>query len=214
VARLFGLTFGLKLMEQGEERIQAVYRRLAPDFPQAGAMLVEEEEHEQELLDTLDDAVLANIGSVVLGLNDALVELTGALAGLSFAFQDTRLIAITGLITGVAASLSMAASEFLSTRAEGGQNAGRAALFTGLAYIATVALLVIPYFVFGHYAVCLAVTLAVAIAIILIFNFYLAVAKGYDFRRRFLEMAGISLGVAALSFGIGVLVRRVFGVEV
>jgi VIT1/CCC1 family predicted Fe2+/Mn2+ transporter len=213
LARLFGLTFGLKLMERGEKEIQAVYRRLAPEYPQAGRMLADEEEHERELLDTLDDAVLDNIGSVVLGLNDALVELTGALAGLSFAFQESRLIAIVGLITGVAAAFSMAASEYLSTRAEGGAGAARASAYTGVAYIVTVFLLILPYLVLDHYAICLAVTLVIAVLIILLFNFYLAVARDLDFRRRFLEMAGISLGVAAISFGIGVVVRTVFGVD-
>ena len=55
---------------------------------------------------------------VVLGLNDALVELTGVLAGLTLALRETRLIAMAGLITGIAASLSMAASEYLSTKTE------------------------------------------------------------------------------------------------
>ena len=57
-------------------------------------------------------------GSIVLGLNDALVELTGALAGLTLALQDTKLIALTGSITGIAAALSMGASEYLSTKSE------------------------------------------------------------------------------------------------
>jgi hypothetical protein len=34
------------------------------------------------------------------------------------------------------------------------------------------------------------------------------------FRRRFLEMTGLSLGVAALSFLIGVVVRTFLGVDV
>jgi vacuolar iron transporter family protein len=40
------------------------------------------------------------------------------------------------------------------------------------------------------------------------------VARDLPFWRRFAEMAGISLGVAAISFGIGYLVRAVFGVDV
>ena len=59
------------------------------------------------------------VGSIVLGLNDALVELTGALAGLTLALQNTRLIAIAGLITAIAASFSMAASEYLSNKSDG-----------------------------------------------------------------------------------------------
>jgi len=213
-ARLCGLTFGVKLMEKGEQKAQVDYRFLAGLLPEAAQVAEEERAHEIELLDLLDDAVLGNVGSIVLGLNDALVELTGALAGLTFAFQDTRLVALSGLVTGIAASLSMAASEFLSRRAEGAPRAGRSALYTGLAYVVTVILLILPYLVLADYRACLALALLVAILIILVFTLYLAVAKDLGFRRRFLEMAGISLGVAALSFAIGILVKRWLGVDV
>src|SRR5574341_282925 len=104
----------------------------------------EEDMHEQKLLAMLDEEHLHYVGSVVLGLNDALVELTGALAGLTLALQNTELIALTGLITGIAASLSMAASEYLSTRSEETEkHPFRAAVYTGIAYIITVTLLIL-----------------------------------------------------------------------
>ena len=109
----------------------------------------------------------------------------------------------------------MAASEYLSTKTEGGEkNAVKSSLYTGLAYIVTVFLLILPYLIFGHYLVCLAVTIAIAILIIYLFNFYVAVAQDLSFRRRFLEMATISLGVSLLSFGIGYVIRVVLGVDV
>jgi len=214
VARLLGLTFGTKLMERGEERAQKAYRSLEPEYPELKKIREDEEAHELALLDMLDDERLNYAGSVVLGLNDALVELTGALAGLTFAFQNTRLIALSGLVTGIAASFSMAASEYLSTRAEGGKNAATSSIYTGLAYIFTVLILVLPYLLLSNYLICLALTLAAAVVIILLFTFYLTVAKGLPFLRRFAEMAGISLGVATLSFGIGLLVKRLLGVEI
>ena len=60
----------------------------------------------------------------------------------------------------------------------------------------------------------LSLTLINAIVVIFIFTFYISVAKDFQFKRRFWEMALISLGVAAVSFGIGVLVRIFIGVEV
>ncbi len=214
VARVFGLTFGVKLMEKGEQRAQGVYRELERAYPQLAGVRADEESHERALLGMLNDERLDYMGSVVLGLNDALVELTGALAGLTFAFQNTRLIALSGLVTGIAASFSMAASEYLSTRAEGGENAGKSSLYTGLAYIATVLVLVSPYLLLQNYLACLAWTMGLAVVIIFGFTFYLAISKDLDFRTRFLEMAGISLGVAALSFGIGIVVKRLLGVEI
>ncbi len=117
-------------------------------------------------------------GSVVLGLNDALVELTGALAGLTLALQNVKLIALSGLITGIAASLSMAASEYLSTRSEKtDKHPVRAAVYTGIAYIITVTLLVLPYLIIQNYIIDLVITLAVAVLIIAGFNYYISVAK-------------------------------------
>ncbi len=215
VSRLLGYTFGLKLMERGEGDAQEGYGQVAGEVKIAEQLIKEEEIHEQALLKLLDEERLRYAGSIVLGLNDALVELTGALAGLTLALQNTRLIAMAGLITGVAAAMSMAASEYLSTRSEAtGRNPLRASIYTGLAYILTVALLILPYLLVGNYFLCLALALLVAVLIIAGFNFYISVAKDEPFRRRFLEMAGLSLGVALLSFLFGYLVRTVLGIEV
>ncbi len=215
VARVLGFTFAIKLLEQGEERAQLSYAEIARSLSEAAAIRAEEEEHEEQLLGMLDEERLRYVGSVVLGLNDALVELTGALAGLTLAFQNTQLIALSGLITGISASVSMGASEYLSTRSEQTEkNPLRAAVYTGLTYILTVAFLILPYLLLDNYLVCLAIALATAVAIIAVFNYYVAVAWGESFRRRFLEMAGVSLGVAAFSFVIGYLIRRWLGVDI
>jgi len=215
VSRIFGLTFGIRLMELGEEKVQVVYQSLIDSVPEAAKVLADEEKHEDELLDMLDEEGLQYAGSVVLGLNDALVELTGALAGLTFAFQNTRLIALAGLITGISAAFSMAASEYLSTKSEDSeQNPVRSAVYTGVAYLFTVAMLVLPYLLATNYYISLGWTLLNAILIIAVFNYYISVAKGYDFKKRFLEMAGISLGVAAFSFLIGNLIRTWIGIDI
>jgi len=193
---------------------QEIYGVLEEDVDGVSQMLHDEEKHEDELIGMIDETKLDYIGSIVLGLNDALVELTGTLAGLSFAFQDTNLIALSGLITGIAASMSMGASEYLSTRAEEGENAIRAALYTGISYIFTVVFLVLPFFVFESYIVSLPVTLIIAVVIILLFNYYVSVAMDMNFRKQFTEMASISLGVSGLSFLVGVLVKTFLGVDV
>jgi VIT1/CCC1 family predicted Fe2+/Mn2+ transporter len=215
ISRILGFTFGLKIMEQGEEKAQAGYSRLAQVVPEAARILHEEDEHETALLNMLDEERLRYAGSIVLGLNDALVELTGALAGLTLALQNTRLIALTGLITGMAAALSMGASEYLSTRSEAGsRNPVRASLYTGVAYVLVVSILIAPYLLIADYYLALACTLTAAVGIIAFFNYYIAVAKGESFRSRFLEMFSLSMGVAAFSFLVGFLLRSVLGVEV
>jgi VIT1/CCC1 family predicted Fe2+/Mn2+ transporter len=215
LSRVFGFTFGIKLMEKGEEGAQVNYQALVESVPEAEAIAADEHEHECALIELLDEERLRYTGSIVLGLNDALVELTGALAGLTLALQDARLIALTGSITGIAAALSMAASEYLSTQTEEtNKNPVKASIYTGTAYILTVLILILPYLLFKNYYLSLVCTLAAAIAIIALFTYYVGVARDEPFRRRFLEMAGLSLGVAGLSFLVGFLVRTVLGVDV
>lgn len=215
ISKMFGITFGIKLMEKGEERAQVSYDELSRFIPDAKAIEADENKHEKELINLIDEERLRYVGSIVLGLNDALVELTGALAGFTFALQNTRLIAMTGLITGIAASLSMAASEYLSTKTEGGdKHPIKASVYTGTAYIFTVLFLIFPYLLFSNYYFSLALTLFNVVLIIAVFTFYVSVAQDISFRGRFLEMAGVSLGVAILSFGIGFLVRIFLGVEI
>jgi VIT1/CCC1 family predicted Fe2+/Mn2+ transporter len=215
IARILGITFGIKLMEKGEEGAQKAYKKACEFIPEAKQIVEDEDNHEKQLIAMLEEKKLDYVGSIVLGLNDALVELTGTLAGLTFALQNTRLIAIAGLITGIAASFSMAASEYLSTKSEGnGENALSSSIYTGLAYIFTVIVLILPYLLFTNYFICLGMTMTFAVLVILFFNYYIAVAKDLDFKKRFWEMFTISMGVAAFTFGIGYLIRVFLGVDV
>lgn len=215
LSRVLGLTFATKLMENGERSAQDLYDAVSQELPEARDLVEAEDAHERALLGMLDEEGLRYVGSVVLGLSDALVELTGTLAGLTLALRNARLIATTGLIVGLSASLSMAASEYLSSQSEkDGLDPKRASLYTGAAYVMTVLLLILPYLVTGNHLVALGMTLVVAMLIVLGFTYYVSVAMDVPFRRRFVQMAGISLGVAVLSFGIGYVVREVFGIDV
>jgi VIT1/CCC1 family predicted Fe2+/Mn2+ transporter len=215
ISRILGFTFGFKLMEMGEEKAQINYQKIEDVLPETSQVIADENSHEEKLLEMLDEEALIYAGSVVLGLNDALVELTGALAGLTLAFRNVNIIALSGLVTGIAASLSMGASEYLSTSSEESEKHPiKAAVYTGIAYIITVALLILPYLLLDNAYLALAITLTTSVIIIAIFNFYISVAKSEPFGKRFFEMAGLSLGVAAFSFLIGFLIRQWLGVEI
>jgi VIT1/CCC1 family predicted Fe2+/Mn2+ transporter len=56
--------------------------------------------------------------------------------------------------------------------------------------------------------------LGTVIFIIFFFNLYISVAKNLNFKKRFLQMAIISLGVAALSFVIGIGIEKILGVNI
>ena len=214
VARILGLTFGLKLMEKGESGAAAAYADLSGSVEGLDRVSEEEAEHEERLIAIIDDEKLKYVGSIVLGLNDALVELTGALAGFTLALGEIRLIALAGLITGIAGAFSMAASEYLSIKSEGETlHPLRAAVYTGVTYLCTVLFLILPYLVLDNPYLSLGFTLANALLVICLFAYYVSVAQDIPFRKRFSEMAAISLGVAALTFGISYFVRLFFNLD-
>jgi VIT1/CCC1 family predicted Fe2+/Mn2+ transporter len=214
LARIFGFTFAVKLMERGEENAQEEYDKLASEIEESVVIKAQEEEHERALLKLLDEERLKYVGSMVLGLNDALVELTGSLAGFTFALQDTKVIALSGLIIGISATFSMAASEFLSSRSEGRSDAFKSCLYTGIAYLITVVLLILPYLLLSNYLIALACMLLTVILIITVFTYYTSVAQDEPFLSRFLEMSIISVSVAVISFGVGILAKQLFGIDI
>lgn len=215
MARIFGFTFAVKLMEKGEEGAQQEYEILTREVAESAMIRQQEEEHEQALLAMLDEESLQYVGSMVLGMNDALVELTGSLAGFTFAMQNTRLVALSGLIMGISATFSMASSEFLAAKSEGRTDALKSCTYTGIAYLITVALLVLPYLLMDNsqYLTALFVMIGVVVLIIAGFTYYISVAKDEKFKPRFWEMTLISVSVAVISFVVGLLAKQFLGVD-
>ncbi|MDP6219966.1 MAG: VIT1/CCC1 family protein [Candidatus Thalassarchaeaceae archaeon] len=220
LARLLGFTFSIKMMESNEHHAASEYRELG-----LHDIAEEEELHVQSMISMLDEERLRYSGSIVLGLSDALVELTGALAGLTFALQDLNLVALAGLVTGIAAAFSMGASEYLSSRAEKkSESAVKAAFFTWISYLLTVLMLVAPFLVFqtdspefhglGPHVQALMFTFAIGLLIVALFNFFLSVVEEASFKSRFLEMTGILGVVSLISYGIGIALRGILGVEI
>lgn len=216
ISVILGFTFTIKLMERGELNDSKLYKKLENEVPQAKQIAEDEERHEQELFGLLDEERLKYVGSMVLGLNDALVELTGTLAGLTFALGNNKIVALSGLITGISATLSMASSEYLSAKSEGRQDSFKSATYTGFAYVFTVALLILPYLILpaSSTLTALVMMLFIALFIIFAFNIYLSIAQDLNFKSHFGEMALISMGVAGLSFVIGLVVKYFLGVEI
>ncbi|PXY77912.1 MAG: rubrerythrin family protein [Methanobacteriota archaeon] len=218
MAWIFGLTFAVKMLERVERDASTEYRKLGYDD-----LADEEDSHEERLIGLLEEGRLTYIGSVVLGMSDALIELTGALAGLTFAFGELKLVALAGLVTGIAAAFSMGASEYLSTRSEKKDtNPLTAAFFTWIAYLLTVFMLVAPYLIISPetppvyglepHVLALVCTLIIGIVVIASFNFYVSVVEEVSFLHRFAEMAGLLFVVSLISFGIGVILSNWMGI--
>lgn len=215
IMRVLGPAFVVRQMESCEKGTEAGYSLYAEgeEFIQIAS---EEKRHGEELTNLAGAMRLSYMSSVILGLNDALVEFTGALAGFTLALNEPRLVALTGSITGVAAALSMAASEYLSTKSDAAREKHplRAALCTGIAYLVTVAILIIPYLLFSNAVMALGVMLLAALTVIALFNYYYAVVRSESFRQRFFEMALLSFGIAGISFLIGYGLKYFTGIDI
>ncbi len=220
LAKIFPRSFVLKLMERGEELSQERYEYVASRLPQTAHIIEEERDHETKLLNLIEEDILKYISSVVLGMNDALVEMIGALAGMSQAIKDSSVIAMAAFLTGFAASLSMAAAEYLSTREEAATDEGhtksplKAAVVTGISYIFVVAILVLPFLLLDNTLISLSIAVASAIGIIAFFNFFVSVIRERPFWKNFLEMTLILFGVTLISGIVGWGARKIFGIDI
>ncbi|WP_182185603.1 VIT1/CCC1 transporter family protein [Pectinatus frisingensis] len=213
---ILGETFIIKSLERNEEFDKKELDDIAAEIPIAREISDQEEKHENQLISMINEERLKYVGSMVLGLNDALVELTGTIAGVTFALTNTKLVALAAIITGGAATLSMAASNYLAQRANQSEDAVKSSVYTGMAYLITVIILIMPYLLLPdeYYVTAFVIMLLLVVLIIYLFNFYIAVVQTAAFWPKFVEMAVISLGVAALSYALGIGAKYLLGIEI
>ena len=215
ISLIFGVTFGLQLMERNEERENVIYSELSDTVKEAVSIARDEIRHEKKLLSLIEDERLKYNADIVRGMNVAIVEIIGTLAGLTFAFQNTELVVETVIIIGIIMSLSVMSTEYLAAKAESHiKRPLSSLLYAGIANIFTILLLLLPYILLQNIYMALVVTIFVAVIVIYVYAFYISVVQGTSLRKRFLEMALISLGITAIAFGIGLLARIILHIEV
>ena len=89
------------------------------------AIILDEIEHETYFKETAKALGVGNLRDIVLGMNDGLVEILGAVAGLSAVYPgDPLIVAVSGLIVGIAGALSMGIGAFISVRSQRQVNDG------------------------------------------------------------------------------------------
>ncbi len=143
------------------------------------------------------------IGATVLGMHDALVSLTGLIAGIAFTIPHRRDIVLTAIIASITAALSMAASNYLAARAGNISGAIRAGALTGVAYMITCVFLILPFCVTPNRGLALGATFASAIIIIFAFNFIVGKIRHAPWRRNATEMFLVCATVSGVAFVIG-----------
>ena len=211
LANIFGIVFVAKALLKEETHSEKKFMQAVKRYPALKIMLKHEKQHEKQLSKMIENVRFKYLGSIVLGLNDALVELTGVLAGFSLTLQQPKLIAVLGFITGTAASLSMASSEYFQVNAEeSNKDASRAAIYTGIAYFFTVLFLIFPFIILNHTFYALGWTIVNALIVIALFTYYSSRTQKTPFKIKFLKMASISLGIAAFTFFISFILKKFF----
>lgn len=215
--RFLGLTFIAKLLEGGERRAIKNYNSFLATAPvhmrdNIRSIIEHERYHEGALVAQIQEDKVKFISSIMLGLNDALIEIIGALVGFSFAFTNQRTVALGGLITGIAASLSMASSAYLQAFHEQGKDPRKASLYTGVSYGTVVVILVLPYLLLPTTLTALVVMLLAAGLIILATAYYISIIFERQYVKQLRLMAYLSVGVAVVSFIIGTIAKGFLGV--
>ncbi len=215
VTVILGLTFTMKMMENGEEAAEENYEAIEDSFPEIKKIIIDEVNHEKLLLAEIEDEHLNYLGSIALALNNSAQEFTGIAVGLTFAIQDAKITGSTTLVSGLAATLAMMASEYLSQKTENQEGSKgkplKAALYAGGIYLAMVLLIVTPYFIFQSHIHAMLVTISAVFIVMVIFTFFMSVVKDLKFGKVLFEALSITAMVVVASYAIGMLAGKYLG---
>jgi VIT1/CCC1 family predicted Fe2+/Mn2+ transporter len=213
--RVFGLTFASRYLDRHESGVVQEYQSLSGMIPPEDreafeAMVSDEKEHEKAFAMRIESSAVKYISFVVLGLADALVEITGIHAG-SLGFYDrTEIAGLAGVIAGAAASMAMASAAFAQAKQGFKGSARLSATYTGVSYFITAIILATPYFLTSKMVVALSVSTTLAVVILAITTYYSTVISAKPFMRDFLEILAILFGVTVALYLFGSVIRLEF----
>ncbi len=122
----------ISVLELGEAGAFKRYHRFLSEAPlkegekaRLRAIILDELEHEKTFRRQSTGSRATNVRDFVLGMNDGLVEILGAVTGLSAVYVGRPLmVGVSGLIVGIAGALSMAIGAFVSVRSQRQVNEG------------------------------------------------------------------------------------------
>lgn len=152
--------------------------------------------------------------AIVLGMHDAIVSLSGLIAGLTLALADKKTIILSAIIASVAAGLSMGASCYLAEKTNNNPYAIRAGATTSAAYMGTCVFLILPFFWFTNNYYALAFSLLMAVAIIIICNLCIRHTHRHSFWRHTIEMLIICAVVSIVAFAVGEVAKNLLNINI
>ncbi len=213
--RFFGLTFATRYLDRHEANVVQEYQGLAQLIPVSDKtaydeMVADERDHEKAFAMKVESSAVRYISFVVLGLADALVEISGIHAGWLGLFDKTEIAGLAGVIAGGAASLAMASAAFAQAK-QGFQGSARlSAVYTGVSYFITAVLLATPYFLTSNMLLALSVSLTLAVVILAVTTWYSIVIQQKRFLKDFVEILAILFATTIIVFLLGAFVSAEF----
>jgi VIT1/CCC1 family predicted Fe2+/Mn2+ transporter len=213
--RFFGLTFATRYLDRHEEKVVKEYQGLAGLIPESDkvafdAMVADEMEHEKAFALEAESSAVRYISFVVLGLADALVEISGIHAGWLGLFDKTEIAGLAGVIAGGAASMAMASAAFAQAKQGFKGSARLSAVYTGVSYFITALILATPYFLTPNMIEALASSLTLAVIILAITTWYSVVIQEKHFFKDFVEILIILFATTIIVFALGAIVSAYF----
>jgi VIT1/CCC1 family predicted Fe2+/Mn2+ transporter len=210
--RVLGLTFAARYLDRHESKVFGEYKALAglipaSDRPAFDEMVADEREHEKAFAMKIESSAVLYISFVVLGLADALVEITGIHAGSLGIYNKTEIAGLAGVIAGAAASLAMASAAFAQAKQGFKGSARLSAAYTGVSYFITAIILATPYFLTGNMIYALSVSLFLAVVILALTTYYSTVISEKPFLKDFVEILAIMFAVTVVLYAFGYFVR-------
>ncbi|MDT7888998.1 MAG: rubrerythrin family protein [Desulfurococcales archaeon] len=219
MALLFGATITIKILERKENETIQRYMGVLKHFEgservELEAIIEDEIKHENVLMEKIEEERIRYLGFIVLGLSDAIIEISGIHAGTLGVYEDTVKSGIAGLIAGIAASMAMAAAAYAQAKQGGMGRPATSAMYTGIAYFLTAVALAIPYFIVHEIIVAFTLSIAISIVILAYISTYGSVLYNRNYLREIAETTLIILGISAALYFIGVLVSEFLGIRV
>lgn len=217
--RIFGASFAIKYLEGSETRAIKKYESMRKLIPEGDArafesMIEDEVKHEHLFAKHIAGSYVKYVSFVVLGLADALVEIAGIHAGSLGLYTSTELTGLAGIIAGAAAAISMASAAYAQAKQGFEGSPKMAALYTGASYYASAILLALPYFLTHTMLTAIVSSLAVGMVIIAFASWYNSIMTGSEFRRNFLELAGIMLAATVVLFAFGFVIKSTLHISI
>jgi len=214
-----GLTFTMKFLERHEDALHERYRQMVKNIPPADkarfeAMMEEEEHQESYLMGEIHEGRVKYMSFIVLGLADAVVEISGIHAGSLGIYAKTELAGLAGVVAGMAASIAMASAAYAQAKQGFEGSAKWSAIYTGVSYMFTAIFLALPYFLTRSMTTALGISLVVGVTLVAAMTYYDTVISARKFKRQFGEIAGIILAASFALYIAGTLIRQLLGIPI